>query len=106
METLKTNETAEVNNGSGGVIKQVSQKDAVYGAIHANLMAAGIEVKEGESLKSLLTSELRKKVRTTIFEGLKDGVIVYNGKDKSDKKLKEYSAVLVGNWLNRDKRLS
>lgn len=86
--------------------KQMEQKEAVFLAVQTVFQHANIEVSSGETRKSKITSQIRKAINEIIFVGLKAGTIRYKKDITDDKKLKNYASVLVGNWLNKDKRYS
>lgn len=96
-ETTQNTTTPEVV-----VSKKLSQKDAVF-----NFVIAALDAKPGpgEVLKSLVTKDLKKVVRTRLFEELKLGNIKLK-RTMDDSKLKKYCSGLINHWLRRDPRFN
>jgi hypothetical protein len=78
----------------------MKQKDAVFNAIVA---LRGTPTFTGAVE---LTSEERKSVSKTLFDGIKDSSITYEGDTSSDAKLTQYVSGLISNWLRKDSRLN
>ena len=81
----------------------MSQKDAVVKFALEALNISG--VKEGTSLRSLVTKEVRKAIRVRLFQGIKAGEIKLS-RAMDDSKLKKYCSSLINNWLKKDPRFN
>lgn len=93
-------ETTLVNSQESQSPTTLSQKDAVYSFA---LEALSAKPAEGQSLRSLITKEIRKAIRLRLFQGVKSGEIkLARGMD--DSKLKKYCSSLINNWLKKDPR--
>lgn len=95
-QTVETKETA---------VARLSQKDAVFNYVTEALAAAGKSRAEGETLKSLVSKEVRKVVRQRLFAAIKGGEIKIS-KEMDDSKLKKYCSGLINNWLKKDPRFN
>jgi len=84
-------------------VKKVSQKDAVYFGFHDAFTARNLIKQEGQSLKDLITKEIRKEVRLKLIARFKAGEISCK-KTYEDKALAKYCSGLISNWLDKDKR--
>lgn len=85
---------------------KISQKDAVYNFVREALVEGNaIAQAEGMKLKELVTKEIRKIVRTRLFQGMKNGDIKMK-QPMDDSKLKKYSSGLINNWLKKDHRFN
>lgn len=83
----------------------LSQKDAVHKYVTEALAELGTIREEGVKLKDLVTKELRKTVRTRLFQAIKTGEIKLS-KTMDDSKLKKYCSGLINNWLKKDSRFN
>ncbi|MCK5610569.1 hypothetical protein KAR91_52335 [Candidatus Pacearchaeota archaeon] len=84
-----------------------SQKEAVCNALLSVLAERGVEYKlNGEvTLKSLLTSDDKKKVKAIVIEGLHSGQIVISevaGQKHVADGFKTYTNGLVDNWIKKN----
>ncbi len=85
---------------------KISQKDAVYNFVREALVEGNaIAQAEGMKLKELVTKDIRKIVRTRLFQGMKGGDIKMK-RPMDDSKLKKYSSGLINNWLKKDPRFN
>lgn len=106
METVTNQESAPANSAVVAAQPQTEQKDAVYALALKALGAAAANRAEGQSLKSLVTKEVRKAIRVGLYEGIKAGTIKYSKAGKSDGQLKKYCSSLINNWLKKDPRFN
>lgn len=83
-------------------VATTSQKDAVY---KFALEALAAKPAEGQSLRSLVTKEVRKAIRVRLFQGVKSGEIKL-ARAMDDSKLKKYCSSLINNWLKKDPRFN
>lgn len=77
----------------------IQQKKAVLQ--YALEALGGAAPAEGQTLKNLITKEVRKSIRLKLFEGMKSGAIKLS-RPMDDSKLKKYSSSLINNWLKKD----
>lgn len=82
---------------------KISQKDAVYKYVTESL--AGTTLPEGVKLREMVTKDVRKVVRTRLFNAIKVGDIKL-AKTYDDSKLKKYCSGLINNWLKKDSRFN
>lgn len=96
MET-QVSETVDV-----ATTKKLSQKDAVF-----SFLISALENKPavGQPLKELVTKEVRKVVRTRLFQEMKAGNVKLK-QPMDDSKLKKYCSGLINNWLKKDERFN
>lgn len=85
--------------------EQVTQREATYNAIKSVLTSKGVSFEDGTDVKEVLSADMRKEVKTILFEGIRGGIIAYN-KSSSDTELNSYCNGLISNWLKKDKRLN
>ncbi len=94
METLPLGQVTKLQ-------EPLSQKEAVYTYV---IQAIGShDLLAGQTLKDLITKDVRKIVRTKLFNGIKTGIIKYNP-SKTDSEIKKYCSGLINNWLGKDER--
>lgn len=86
-------------------MSKLSQKEAVFNAVHQVLAEASVSVNDSQSVKSFMTKEFRAQVNVILFEGIRSGEVELSG-EKTDSELKTYVSGLQSNWLNKDKRLN
>ncbi len=80
-------------------VKKLEQREAVF-----KFVTEFIPVKqEGQSLKSLLTKEIKKAVKVRLIGEIKAGTVACS-KEMDDKKLNKYCSSLISNWLKKDSR--
>lgn len=82
---------------------KLSQKDAVFNFVNEALK--DVTKAEGVKLKDLVTKEVRKVVRTSLFAAVKSGEVRLS-KQFDDSKLKKYCSGLINNWLKKDTRFN
>lgn len=78
---------------------KLSQKDAVYKFTMDSLP----ENPRGDSIKELVTKDVRKVIRQKLYEAVKAGDVRLS-KQYDEGKLKKYCSGLINNWLNKDPR--
>jgi hypothetical protein len=79
-------------------MSKMTQKDAVFSAV--------TNVCGDQDGAYSLSKEQRASVNQILFEGFKNGSIVFNGDLPQDKELRAYVSGLQSNWLKKDKRLN
>jgi hypothetical protein len=88
----------------------LNQREATFQAITTVLSNSGVNFTSGEDVKSVLTSEHKKKVREILVSGLKDGSITstpeFMSKMSTDTDLSKYTSGLISNWIKKDPRLN
>ena len=110
METTLPTEQEAVTEPQTQAPTKLSQKEAVFlyvtEALHGVTITEGTPpITEGTPLKTLVTKDVRKVVRTKLFDGIKSGVIKYSP-SKTDAEIKKYCSGLINNWLGKDERFS
>lgn len=103
METLPTGTEVLTAPQTQAVLK-LSQKDAVHTYV-LEALGANYTLTEGQTLKDLITKDVRKIVRTKLFDGIKSGIIKYTP-TKTDAEIKKYCSGLINNWLGKDERFN
>jgi len=87
-----------------------NQREATVQAITSVLENSGVSFNPGEDVKSVITSDHKKKVREILITGLKDGSITssteFAGKMTSDVDYSKYCSGLISNWIKKDPRLN
>jgi hypothetical protein len=96
-ETLDQNQAVNSN--------KLSQKDAVFSFLIEALGGAVHNRNPGESLKTLVTKDIRKVVRQRLFQEIKAGNVKL-GSPMDDSKLKKYCSGLINNWMKKDQRFN
>ena len=82
----------------------IGQKQAVVNAVSA---ALGSNFVSGETLvKSVITPDQLAQVRQTVFDGIKNGSIAYNGDTSNDKALSRYVNGMIQNHFRKAKELN
>jgi len=88
----------------------LNQREATFQAIIDVLNNSGVTFTPGEEVKSVLTSEHKKKVRQILVSGFKDGSITstpeFMSKMSTDADLSKYASGLISNWVKKDTRLN
>lgn len=100
METETLGTSQEMSKAKAP--KDAQQKNAVY---NLALAALNAEPKEGVSLRSLVTKEVRKTIRQGLFAAIKAGTVKL-ARPMDDSKLKKYCSSLINNWLKKDSRFN
>ena len=101
METAVT-QAPEATQATAATSSKLSQKDAVFSFL---LEALNNKPAEGQTLKSLVTKEIRKVVRQRLYQEFKAGNVKLS-KTMDDGKLKKYCSGLINNWLKKDERFN
>lgn len=91
--------------------QQVTQREATYNAIKSVLTSNNITFEDGMNTKEVLTSEMKKEIRSILFEGFRSGSIDYSenfakNKLNNDSELNKYCTGLISNWTSKDQRLN
>jgi hypothetical protein len=92
-------------------MEQTNQREATYNAVKSTFESNGVAFEDFMDTKGFLTPEMKKEIKTLLFEGFRSGSISYtekfaNTKLNSDKELNKYCGGLVSNWTKKDKRLN
>ena len=104
METQMNENTGEAQTATPvQTAGKTLQKDAVYAFVSDALK--GIQVPEGVKVRELVTKDVRKVVRTRLFNAIRNGEVKL-GKSYDDSKLKKYCSGLINNWLKKDPRFN
>jgi hypothetical protein len=91
---------------------KMTQREAVYQAIHTVFADNGVEFEDGQNASEVLTKEMRDSVHTTVFNGFKEGTVELEAtpanqeKLASEAKLNSYVSGLISNWIRKDKRFN
>lgn len=86
-------------------VSKLSQKDAVFQFVQEAILTSGVVITGAEKLRDLVTKDVRKTVRTKLFNSIKSGDIKLS-KEMDDSKLKEYCSGLINNWVKKDTRFN
>ena len=92
-------------------MEQTNQRTATYNAIKSVLELYGVSFKDKMDTQEVLTSEMKKEIKTILFEGFRSGSISYkpafaSTKLNNDSELNKYCGGLVSNWTKKDRRLN
>jgi hypothetical protein len=88
-----------------------NQREATFNAIITVLSTNSVTFQSGSDVKSVITSDHKKKVKDILITGFKNGTIDYTedfAKTKlvSDSELSKYCSGLISNWIKKDPRLN
>lgn len=88
-----------------------SQREATFNAIITVLSNNSVTFQSGSDVKSVITSDHKKKVKDLLVAGFKNGSIDYTDdfaktKLTSDSELSKYCSGLISNWIKKDSRLN
>ena len=88
-----------------------SQREATFSAIITVLSNNNVTFQSGSDVKSVITSDHKKKVKQILVNGFKTGTIDYTDdfaktKLTSDAELSKYCSGLISNWIKKDPRLN
>lgn len=98
-------ETAVAQEQNQAVSLKLSQKDAVFNFL-IEALGGLVNNRQGtDPLKTLVTKDIRKVVRTRLFQEIKAGNVKLS-KTMDDSKLKKYCSGLINNWLKKDERFN
>jgi hypothetical protein len=88
----------------------LNQREATFQAITTVLENSGVSFNPGDDVKSVITSDHKKKVREILVAGLKDGSISstaeFTSKMTTDADYSKYCSGLISNWIKKDSRLN
>jgi hypothetical protein len=88
-----------------------NQREATFNAIITVLSNNNVTFQSGSDVKSVITSEHKKKVKDLLIDGFKNGNIDYTDdfaktKLTSTSELSKYCSGLISNWIKKDSRLN
>jgi hypothetical protein len=87
-----------------------SQREATFDAIISVLKNNGVAFTPGNDVKSVLTSAMKKDVRSKLVSEFNNGTIAvsddFKSKLNSDAELNKYCSGLISNWVKKDTRLN
>lgn len=87
-----------------------SQREATYNAIVSVLESNAIAFNPGDDVKNLLTSSMKKTVRSELVNGFNNNTIAagddFMSKFGSEIELNKYCSGLISNWIKKDTRLN
>ena len=88
-----------------------NQREATFNAIITVLSNSGASFQSGSDVKSVITSEHKKKVKDILVTDFKSGNIDYTDdfaktKLTSSTELSKYCSGLISNWIKKDPRLN
>lgn len=88
-----------------------TQKEATYNAIKSVLKVNNVSFEDGQDVSELLTTDLKKEVRSVLFEGFRAGEIAQSDTFISNtlhdnSALNRYCTGLISNWTKKDRRLN
>lgn len=88
-----------------------NQREATFNAIITVLSNNGASFQSGSDVKSVITSEHKKKVKDILVADFKNGNIDYTDdfaktKLTSNSELSKYCSGLISNWIKKDPRLN
>jgi hypothetical protein len=88
-----------------------NQREATFNAIITVLSNSGASFQSGSDVKSVITSEHKKKVKDILVTDFKNGNIDYTDdfaktKLTSNSELSKYCSGLISNWIKKDPRLN
>lgn len=91
--------------------EQINQKEATYNAIKSVLKSNSISFEDGMDVKQVLTPEMKKEIKSTLYEGFRSGNIAVSekfaaNKLNNDSELNKYCNNLLTNYTLKDKRLN
>ena len=90
----------------------ITQREAVYSAVHSVSKEHGTEFVDGTSDANALPKEYRAEIISIVTEGLLDGSVSMKVNDGNQPKfddaakMKNYANGLVSNWFRKDTRLN
>jgi hypothetical protein len=98
-------------NNNKRIVMSQNQREATYNAIVTVLSNSNVTFQSGSDVKSVLTSEHKKKVKEILMTGFKNGTIAstpdfISTKMSSDSELSKYCSGLISNWIKKDSRLN
>ncbi len=88
----------------------MKQSEAVYNATHKVFAENGIQFEDGDNVKDVITTELRKQVIGIVTAGIESGDVDFSDSAKakydSTEKISGYVAGMVSNWFRKDPKLN
>lgn len=89
----------------------VSQREATFNAIVTVISSNNITFNNGQDVKNILTSTMKKAVKDILIQQFKSGSIdctddFKKTKLSSDNELSKYCSGLISNWIKKDPRLN
>jgi len=82
-----------------------TQKEAVYEATRSVLKEHAIKFEDGQEVKPLVSTDMRKSIISIVVEGFKAGTVAIRD-DFDQAKLDSYTNGMVSNWFRKDDRLN
>ena len=89
----------------------VSQREATFNAVVAVISNNNVTFNNGQDVKNILTSTMKKAVKNILIQQFKAGAIdctddFKKTKLNSDTELSKYCSGLISNWIKKDPRLN